>query len=461
MDDAERQLILWKEFQARWNMAYEPGQKLGRDQRYGLKKRIGEGSYGVVWLAEDLQLGRPVAVKTLHPFRGRLADLEREAKAQAQLVHPNIVIIYGVDVDERFIAMEYVEGESLEECLKEHIRKSTWIATEKATAWLLQCFRAIKCAHAKGVVHGDIKPGNVMIDRDGTVRMTDFGVAKIISEEKQDTYRLEEPRRVGSITYSAPEVLRGGHRNYVSDMFSMGILAYLLLTGHHPFFNVHPSGLFSVTDMLLSDDRARDPKDINPDITENHARVILKLIEKDPEARYPNIQQAFDEFADIGLSCPKCRSKNDLVAKYCNQCGRVLRGLEDQYKGKTAQELSAIAFDLNGAGQYEQAISFADAAVRANPDFPLAHQTKGFSLSSIGKYPEALDSFNRTLELMQKEPYCDVRKIVNVLLSKCFCYERLADYPKSKQSLDEALKYDPDHPKAKLLLERGHQKGYW
>lgn len=443
-------------------MSYEVGQKLGQDERFQLEKRLGEGSYGVVWLAEDLQLHRPVAVKTLHPFRGRLADLEREAIAQAQLLHPNIVGIYTVDVDQRFIAMEYVQGESLEECLKEHIRKSTWITTEQATAWLLQCFRAVKCAHAKSVVHGDIKPGNIMIDGDGTVRMTDFGVAKIISEEKPDIYSLDQARRLGSVTYSPPEVLRGGHRNYVSDMFSLGILAYLLLTGRHPFFNPHPSGLFSVRDMLLSDERATDLREINPAITENHSRVVLKLIEKDPEARYANIQQAFEEFADIGLLlCPECKSKNPLAAKYCNQCGGALKGIQYQYKGKTAQELSAIAFGLNGGGQYEQAIVFADAALRNSPDFPYAHQTRAFSLSSLGKYEEALASFDSAQTIMQGQTDCDPSKIANILVGKCYCYERLGDYAKSRECLDEALKCDPDHAKAKSLLERGRQKRYW
>ncbi len=197
--------------------------------RYKLKKILGEGSYGTVWLSDDLQLQTEVAIKTLHPHMGKIADLQKEAITQARLSHSNVAMIYSVDIDDRFIAMEYIEGESLENYLRKLIQDDNWISLDTAAHFLSQCFEGLMHAHDQSVVHGDIKPGNIIIDRGEVIKITDFGVAKVISEEQSKGYATTNmARRLGSITYMAPEVLKGERRSFSSDMFSLGMVAYLL-----------------------------------------------------------------------------------------------------------------------------------------------------------------------------------------------------------------------------------------
>ncbi len=269
--------------------------------RYKLIKILGEGTYGVVWLADDTQLQIKVAIKILHPHMGKIADLQKEAVTQASLNHPNIAVIYSVDIDDRFIAMEYIEGESLEAYLRKYIINNIWISKDEATHFLSQCFEAFMYAHEQSVVHGDIKPANIMIHHDKTIKITDFGVAKVISEEQLKGYTTNTARKLGSITYMAPEVLKSEPRTFRSDLFSLGIVGYLLFTGHHPFYNTHPSGLFGIRETLLSDKEPKKPMEINSDIPEIHENVIVKMLSKNPESRYASVKQAYEEFANIGL----------------------------------------------------------------------------------------------------------------------------------------------------------------
>lgn len=205
-------------------MAFSKGDAICRG-RYCLKNLLGEGTYGSVWLAQDTRLEIPVAIKALHATHGRIGDLRAEAVTQARLSHDNIVRIYDVDVDDRVIVMEYIEGASLESHLKDLIRQEGWIQASRSKDILAQCFDALIYAHSKQVVHGDVKPANIMIQEDLTAKLTDFGVAKVIAEQYMGTYPSGLPRRMGSTTYSAPEVIRGEPRDFQSDMFSLGIVA--------------------------------------------------------------------------------------------------------------------------------------------------------------------------------------------------------------------------------------------
>lgn len=127
-------------------MTHKENEILGKG-RYKLREILGEGTYGVVWLADDTQLKIKVAIKTLHPQTGQIADLQREALIQARLNHHNIATIYSVDIDDRFIAMEYVEGVSLDKYLKERIKENSWIEAENTYQILTQCFEALIYAH--------------------------------------------------------------------------------------------------------------------------------------------------------------------------------------------------------------------------------------------------------------------------------------------------------------------------
>lgn len=444
-------------------MNFTGGTVIG-EGKYKLIESRGAGSYGHVWLAEDVQLSRQVAVKSLHQHMGRLADLLKEAKAQARLSHPNICVIYEVDTNERFIAMEYVEGLSMEEYLKNLIREKRWLSLEESKALLLQCFDAISYAHEQSVVHGDIKPGNIMLTESSkSVKITDFGVAKIISEEAITAYSMGGARRLGSATYTAPEVLTGEPRNARSDIFSFGIVAYLMLTGSHPFYNTHPSGLFGIREMLVSDFEPKSPKDISPAIPDKYSEVVMKLIAKNPEQRYENLRRAYAAFVDLGLVCRSCQAKNTFEARYCNQCGHSLElVIEDEYRKKSPLELQQTAYQLNGLGDFTEAIRFCDEAIKKNPHFFQAYQTRSFALSNLGRFDEALEGYQTAITLLQNEPGGqDGSRLAKIHTNMSFCYERLGKYHDAKRELEIAIELDGLYFKAQDLLQRGREKGYW
>ncbi len=235
-----------------------------------------------------------------------------------------------------------------------------------------------------------------------------------------------------------------------------------LFTGHHPFYSTHPSGLYGLRDMLLSDEEVRDPRDLNKDMPESRAKIIRRMLSKETECRYGSIKEAYEDFVDIGLLCAKCSTKNPVNARYCNQCGNSLEEeRKDQFKDKTPQELWSKAFQLNGLMKFSEALRFCDEAIRLQSDFSDAHQTKAFALSSLGKYEDAIDSYNEALKYYPDTTRLDRAKLANVWTNMSYCYSNIKKSDLSKKALERAIAYDPNHYKAKKLLEQGFERGYW
>jgi tRNA A-37 threonylcarbamoyl transferase component Bud32 len=201
--------------------------------RYRLVELLGQGGMATIYRAHDSQLGRDVAVKLLRPEYGRDPDFgsrfRQEAKNAASLNHPNIVSVYdyGQDPAGPFIVMELVEGEDLASI----IRRSGSLPPRQAARIIAEAARALHAAHASGIVHRDVKPGNILIGRDGRVKVTDFGIARAIAEAQMTL----PGTTLGSVHYFSPEQARGEQATSASDSFSLGIVLYELLTGHRPW----------------------------------------------------------------------------------------------------------------------------------------------------------------------------------------------------------------------------------
>jgi eukaryotic-like serine/threonine-protein kinase len=201
-------------------------------QRYVLRRQIGQGGMGAVWLADDEVLGREVAVKRVGLFPGgRSPDLmraQREAKLAAKLNHPHVVAVFDfvTEQDEQWLVMEYVDGADLA-VLAEH---ADGLLPDEAAALLAQVAEALAAAHAAGVVHRDVKPSNVLVTHDGTAKLADFGIARA-----RDSTMTASGRVTGSPAYLAPEVVSGRPAKEASDVWSLGATLYQALTGRTPY----------------------------------------------------------------------------------------------------------------------------------------------------------------------------------------------------------------------------------
>jgi eukaryotic-like serine/threonine-protein kinase len=260
------------------------------DGRYKVLNRIGSGGMAEVYCAEDLQLGRNVALKVLHP---RFAEdqefverFRREASSAAGLQHQHVVSVYdrGEWDGTYYIAMEYMHGRSL----KNVIQEEAPLHPARAIDLTMQVLRAARFAHRRGVIHRDLKPHNVIVDDSGTsphAKVTDFGIARAGASDMTETGSI-----MGTAQYLSPEQAQGHAVSATSDLYSVGIVLYELLTGRVPF-----EGESAVTIALKQvNEHPVPPSAFNPAVTPELEAVVMRALEKDPARRFPDAQAFMD-----------------------------------------------------------------------------------------------------------------------------------------------------------------------
>jgi serine/threonine-protein kinase len=254
------------------------------DDRYRVLSRLGSGGMADVYLAEDQQLGRKVAVKLLHSRfaedPGFVERFRREAQAAAGLQHPNVVSVYdrGAYDDTYYIAMEYLPGRSL----KQLIRQEAPLEPVRAIDLAIQILRAARFAHRRGVIHRDLKPHNVIVDDTGHAKVTDFGIARAGASDMTETGSI-----MGTSQYLSPEQAQGLAVGATSDLYSVGIVLYEMLTGRVPFDADSP-----VTIALKHVSEAPvPPSHYNPDVPPELEQVVLWALNKNPEDRPADADQ--------------------------------------------------------------------------------------------------------------------------------------------------------------------------
>src|SRR3954465_5779453 len=254
------------------------------DERYRVVSRIGSGGVADVYCAEDTHLGRQVALKVLH--RRFAEDQEfverfrREASAAAGLQHPNVVQVFdrGEWEGTYYIAMEFLDGRSL----KELVREDAPLPATLAVDITIQVLRAARFAHRRGIIHRDIKPHNVIVDREGRVKVTDFGIARAGASDMTETGAI-----MGTAAYLSPEQAQGHAVSASSDLYSVGILLYELLTGRVPF-----DAESAVTIALKQVSEAPvAPRAINPEVSPELEDVVLRALQKDPARRFTDADE--------------------------------------------------------------------------------------------------------------------------------------------------------------------------
>ena len=251
------------------------------DNRYEILEIIGTGGMAVVYKARCHRLNRLVAIKILKDEYSQDEEFRRrfhaEGQAVAMLSHPNIVQVYDVSSSDNadFIVMELIDGITL----KQYMEKKGVLNWKETLHFAMQIGKALEHAHSRGIIHRDIKPHNVMVLKNGSVKVTDFGIARVVS--KSNTLTKEA---LGSVHYISPEQAKGGRVDNRSDLYSLGVVMYEMMTGRPPYDGESP---VAVAIQHINGGAAM-PSTLNPNIPGGLEQIIMKTMALEPAGRYPS-----------------------------------------------------------------------------------------------------------------------------------------------------------------------------
>lgn len=317
-------------------------------ERYEIISKVGTGGMADVYKARDHKLNRLVAVKVLKPeFRDDktfIAKFQKEAQAAAGLAHPNIVNVYDVGDDEgvNFIVMELVEGITL----KDYIKKKGKLSVKEATSIAIQVSLGLEAAHNSNIVHRDVKPQNIIISTDGKVKLSDFGIARAVTSNTITSNVMV------SVHYSSPEQVRGGYSDKKSDIYSLGITMYEMVTGRVPF-----DGDTSVAIAIKHlQEEMVPPSKYTPDLPFSLEQIILKCTQKSVDRRYNNLSEVIE---DLKRSLVDPQGDFVRLAPLSDHAQTVRMSQEEMNaikEGSTSQNTGYTS----SAGQQEQQVLYDD-----------------------------------------------------------------------------------------------------
>src|SRR6266566_2827741 len=305
------------------------------DGRYVIHDVVGTGGYASVWKASDKQLSRDVALKRLlkqgltSPDED-LAKILQEARKHAKLVHTNIVQVYDVieSEGEHLIVMEYVDGPSLHTSLRELAKVGQTPPMDQAVAVLGDVLEGVAFAHDRQTIHRDLSPSNILLTGSGIPKIGDFGIARVVAGAQSAKSSPYSHAGTGNPDFMSPEQARGEEADYSSDLFMVGIIGYILLTGRHPF--AHPSGLFTIPELIRDDNYNPEPPRPSSTLTTSQQRlfreysaVVMRLLHRERAGRFTSAVEAIDAIEAVtpSLECPGCSERVPEQSKFCLYCG--------------------------------------------------------------------------------------------------------------------------------------------
>jgi eukaryotic-like serine/threonine-protein kinase len=408
--------------------------KLGK---YEVVAELGRGAMGVVYRARDPFINRLVALKTITTGvaddPALLQRFYREAQSAGGLQHPNIITIYDMGEEGKtpFIAMELVEGENLEQL----IAGRAAISMSLKLVYAMQACRAFDYAHKRGIVHRDIKPGNIMISKEGTVKVVDFGIARVLDASKTQTGML-----IGTLAYMSPEQYHGEHADERSDIWAFGVLFYELLCYRRPFAGDTPAS-------LMRNICEQEPEPLSKFLPECPAElesIVSKTLQKSPSERYQSMEDVLLELDPISK-----RLQAQSVAELVDQSRRFV----EQSQFTEARDLLRQALRFEYANQQVRSLlEKVNSELKRILVRPRVQQfiEKGHALLGEGKLRDARIAVESALQLDSSfEPAQELRRVVRQELDRA---ELIAGWLKaSKQSIAEGLPDEAEALVAKVL----------
>jgi tRNA A-37 threonylcarbamoyl transferase component Bud32 len=281
--------------------------------RYKLIEEVGQGGMAVVYRAQDETLKREVAIKILHQHLAGEPDskarLEREAQAVAKLRHENILEIFdysGAGSASSYIVTEFIDGQTL----KQFLTGCPLGFSELAALISVEVCHALAHAHALGVIHRDVKPENVMIRKDGLIKLMDFGIAQVLDFQRMTV----TGQLLGSPAYMAPEIIEGKPLDFRTDVFSVGIMLYLLTTGQLPFSGRNPHEVLR----RIAEGKFADPRTVGRGVDQVLARIITRALARRPDDRYPDVGPLCDDLLGYLTEAGLAEVRSELRAYFAN-----------------------------------------------------------------------------------------------------------------------------------------------
>ena len=432
--------------------------------RYKLLKRIGVGGFGEVWLAFDERLGRNVAIKKMK--NGRLSlrdrrDLKKEAQISAGLVHKNIIQVYDFfGTDHPHIVQEYVEGKTLHKELSDLAIQGSWLEADEAADIFLQMLEGLRYAHSQQVVHRDIKPLNIMLTKDGTVKIGDFGLARHLISRADGRPPYLKTNLGGTIPFMSPEQARGETLDFRTDIFSAGIVGYILFTRRHPF--AHPSTIPEIVNLIRDETFEAPSFSFESKILSNAEFTVLRMLSKNLEDRFRSLDDVLESFSSsIGRTCSVCHSTSPLDSRFCSNCGQMLkvlskpthdslpteipedsRGIEDSPSNTTSIVERGLQCLQTEPRDWDGAISLFRRAVEVDPSNIRALRHLAVTLCRRRNYRAAISRASEGLKLAT-----DPNDRCALLDARGLARSHLKDYLNAIGDFSDALKLDPNDPK--------------
>lgn len=432
--------------------------------RYVVHDVLGTGGFASVWKASDKQLNRDVALKRLLKHSSTtppqdISALLEEARKNAQLVHTNIVQVYDIieEDGEHLIVMEYVDGHSLWHTLRENARKAELYAFDRAIQLLTDILSGVAFAHSKNVCHRDLSPMNILLTIGGVPKIADFGIARVLTSTPGE--QGSPQGGTGNPQFMAPEQARGEPADFFSDLFTVGIIGYLLLTGRHPF--AHPTGLFQIPELLndpnFSVDNPRAPVHLSAGqqrLYREYAAVVMRLLNREKAGRFASAVEAIDAIEAVtpSLDCPACSERVPEQSRFCLYCGakieiasaRAIRASPPREAPEaTPEQLVDEGFALTRIQRWDAAIARYETALEKDPNFRKAYRNLGFALNHVRQYERAVEVLSKGLSLGAAVP----DHLAGMLYERSYAYFNLKKYDDAYNDIQQALKHQAGSPR--------------